>query len=141
MKLEDQLRFLGFKSLPHYLKSKHWRHFKRLYKTSGLPQACAHCGFCQFQLRHLSHERLGAELLTDVLPLCNHCQFRLNQYLKKHPFACLGDTLQILRDLGDVVQPEPESPSGEYMSDEEVKARLLELIAQQKKVAKNSILP
>lgn len=53
-----------------YLQSEHWRAFKSLYRVSEYPQACINCGDPEYELHHKTYERLGAELFTDVVPLC-----------------------------------------------------------------------
>jgi len=125
----SRLTALGFRDYAQYLNSKHWRMVKRQYKESGLLQACAHCGHHQYHLCHLTYERLGCELLTDLVPLCRDCHWRLREHMKSHPFARLSDSLEILRSLQEAASPpQQEHPKGQIdyshrMSDEEIKGK------------------
>ena len=67
-----RLRGLGYKSYPHYLASRHWIELRRRYRESDLPQECI-CGEEHVQLHHLTYERIGAEDLADLTPLCKRC--------------------------------------------------------------------
>ena len=40
------------------------------YKKSNLPQHCLVCENIKYELHHRSYDRIGAELLTDLVPLC-----------------------------------------------------------------------
>lgn len=66
------LRRLGYRDYGHYLRSPQWRSVKARYRASGLPQQCM-CGSEDVQLHHKTYERVGAELLTDLTPLCANC--------------------------------------------------------------------
>src|SRR5208282_4015560 len=69
----------GYKKYGHppwyfaYLKTPHWRAFKerwcKWYGRSGR-WGCMICGEKRFELHHTTYERIGHELLTDVVPLC-----------------------------------------------------------------------
>lgn len=64
---------LGFRSYPHYLRSARWADKRREYQESGLPQDCF-CGETEgIQLHHMTYERVGEELLTDLTPVCPPC--------------------------------------------------------------------
>jgi len=55
-----------------YLKSKHWRNFrKRALEYYG--RKCYLCGVeeGQIDLHHNTYERIGGELMSDVIPLCH----------------------------------------------------------------------
>lgn len=66
------MRRLGFASYRDYLRSPHWLGLRRTYRVSSLPQVCV-CGDEDVQLHHLTYERVGAERLTDLTPLCRGC--------------------------------------------------------------------
>jgi hypothetical protein len=68
LKLQEQ----GYKDYADYLRSSHWARKKAEYRASELPQACM-CGEENVQLHHKTYERIGAELLTDLEPLCGRC--------------------------------------------------------------------
>lgn len=75
--IEGQLRPLGYGRYAEYLASDHWRDVKRAYRESDRPQRCK-CGTAGRHLHHLTYERLGAELLTDLLLLCEDCHRRIH---------------------------------------------------------------
>lgn len=65
---------LGYGTYHEYLKSSHWRNFKKRYFASH-PRLCAVCGSSEkIELHHVSYERLGNEREdSDVKPLCRPC--------------------------------------------------------------------
>lgn len=63
---------MGFDNYDAYLQSAHWIDLRRAYQESDLPQRCM-CGSDEVQYHHRTYERLGAELLTDLMPLCGTC--------------------------------------------------------------------
>lgn len=69
---ETRLRELGYDTYAAYLRSPAWRDVRDRYKTSDLPQVCM-CGSEQWQLHHTTYERVGRELLDDLIPLCVDC--------------------------------------------------------------------
>lgn len=73
-----KLRKLGFESYRDYLKSDHWARKRDEYRRSGLPQWCIGCNDKRFQLHHRSYTRLGAERLTDLIPLCRDCHRKVH---------------------------------------------------------------
>lgn len=69
---------LGFASYDDYLRSPHWLRLKARYKRSRRWQCV--CGERKFlQLHHVTYERLGAERLEDLRPLCQTCHTLLHQ--------------------------------------------------------------
>jgi hypothetical protein len=69
---EAALKGLGYRDYKAYLKSPHWFDVRRAYQESDLPQRCM-CGSEEVQYHHLTYERIGAERLTDLMPLCRQC--------------------------------------------------------------------
>lgn len=67
-----RLRRLGYDSYGAYLGSPHWLQLRASYRESDLPQGCI-CGETDVQLHHMTYERIGAERLTDLTPLCTPC--------------------------------------------------------------------
>lgn len=64
---------LGYRDYSHYLRSARWVDKRREYRASGLPQDCF-CGETEsIQLHHMTYERVGAEELTDLTPVCPPC--------------------------------------------------------------------
>jgi hypothetical protein len=66
------LRLLGYASYGDYLRSPHWLRTRQRYLESDLPQTCV-CGDWDIQLHHMTYERVGAEELSDLTPLCRRC--------------------------------------------------------------------
>lgn len=64
-----------------YLKSAHWRQFKaEAYKH--YKRKCYLCNAqgkdAQIDLHHSTYERLGGELISDVIPLCHDCHSKFH---------------------------------------------------------------
>ena len=70
-----RLRELGHESYDAYLRSGHWRRTKARYRSDeDLEQCCYCCGDWEdTHLHHKTYERVGAELLEDLVPLCARC--------------------------------------------------------------------
>lgn len=66
------LRAHGYTRYSDYISGGHWRQLRAAYRASELPQACF-CGEIDVQLHHLTYERICAELLSDLTPLCARC--------------------------------------------------------------------
>jgi hypothetical protein len=67
-----RLRALGYRNYGEYLRSPHWLRLRATYRASDLPQICV-CGETEVHLHHLTYERVGAEVLPDLTPLCRRC--------------------------------------------------------------------
>lgn len=65
-----------------YLRSDHWRSFKKRYRQSDRPQQCQGCGSKYYELHHVTYERLGHEHLDDVVPLCRFCHKTMHGILE-----------------------------------------------------------
>lgn len=64
---------LGYKNYAEYLRSAHWASVKRAFRESDMAQACI-CGEEEnLDLHHKTYERIGAEVLTDLVLLCRGC--------------------------------------------------------------------
>ena len=64
-----------------YLKSEHWKSFKKRYKKAKSPQFCLGCGNKRIQLHHRTYARLGKERYEDIFPLCGKCHIKLHKFL------------------------------------------------------------
>ena len=93
-----QLTALGFNTYADYLKSKHWKKIKRKYRTSNFTQHCLICKNKMFILHHLHYDNIGAELLTDFIPLCKKHHKELHKYLKLKGMY-ISQTYEALRQL------------------------------------------
>jgi hypothetical protein len=78
----ERLAALGFGSYADYLASPHWQDFKRAYRASGRPMSCVVCGAKPIQLHHHTYQRLGAEDVLDVSPLCREHHVAVHDWLK-----------------------------------------------------------
>jgi 5-methylcytosine-specific restriction endonuclease McrA len=96
-----RLRKLGYESYSAYLSSPHWRSLKARYRASDLLQRCM-CGERSVHFHHKTYERLGAELLTDLTPLCRVC----------HDLIHLVDRSDALGCATRLVQPRPTKRAG-----------------------------
>lgn len=69
-----------------YLQTLHWKKIRETYFND--PDTLKKCYVCDYggnlQLHHKNYERLGRELLTDLLPLCKHCHKNVHIYLDKN---------------------------------------------------------
>lgn len=81
-KLQARLYELGYEDYKKYLSSNHWRNFKAAYRKAGMPGSCLVCFQPHAQLHHMTYERLGAEKLTDVIPLCQKHHSELHEYAR-----------------------------------------------------------
>lgn len=77
-KFHVRLRALGFSTYSEYLSSDYWTSIRSEYAESNLPKRCLACGAGPYQLHHRSYERLGREILLDLIPLCRSCHVRLH---------------------------------------------------------------
>lgn len=68
-----------------YLKSKHWKNKKKEY-YDNYERKCNHCGSKNIlHLHHKTYERVGYELLTDLVCLCSDCHAKEHRRLKNNP--------------------------------------------------------
>lgn len=68
-----------------YMKSAEWAEVRRRYRASKLPQHCLTCGSKELTLHHRTYKRLGAERLTDLVPLCWEHHQELHRKEKHYP--------------------------------------------------------
>jgi len=63
-------------SYTDYIRSPAWRATRERYWQSKLPHECYCCGAARrpgMHLHHRTYKRLGAERLTDLVPVCPDC--------------------------------------------------------------------
>lgn len=81
---DQKLRALGFSSYADYIASPVWVATRSRYRASDLPQDCQLCGADEIiQLHHRTYERVGEELLTDLVPLCPTCHVLVHTLRKR----------------------------------------------------------
>jgi hypothetical protein len=71
--LGARLDALGFESLEAYLASPLWTGAVARFVESGLPLTCLGCGSREAHPRHRTYQRLGNEVPTDLVSLCDSC--------------------------------------------------------------------
>jgi 5-methylcytosine-specific restriction endonuclease McrA len=58
-----------------YLQSPWWKR-RRLDKLDTAGHSCEKCGAQEpLEVHHLSYDRLGAELMSDLMVLCDQCHY------------------------------------------------------------------
>jgi len=74
---EETVEYLRALPYERYLESKHWREDVR---PAALERANRRCQLCntdkRLHVHHNNYDRLGAELPSDVVVLCNECHWR-----------------------------------------------------------------
>ncbi len=110
MKFTEQLKALGFASYGEYLQSSHWSNFKKRYRLAGQGMKCLVCGEGPVQLHHHTYVRLGAELFTDVSPLCRPHHEAVHEWLKASGKNFVEHTHKAVIALGgELVTPQKKS--------------------------------
>lgn len=85
MKYKEGLRLLGFHDYDSYLRSEYWSAFNEWYNASDLPKKCTVCGSLNYELHHIRYDRIGCEMLSDVIPLCREHHQQVHSWLLEHP--------------------------------------------------------
>jgi hypothetical protein len=93
-KRANKLHALGFGSYRDYIASPHWKQIRARYRASDLPQECI-CGEQDVHLHHMTYERVGAERLTDLTPLCPRCHALIHELERR------GETTLAFQGLFD----------------------------------------
>lgn len=66
-----------------YLKSAHWKSFRKIALASHGRMCAKCCSFKRLQVHHLTYERLGRELISDVQVLCFDCHKKEHKPVRK----------------------------------------------------------
>jgi hypothetical protein len=71
---EAALRQLGYRDYNQYLRSPEWQSV-RIRHTTEFGESCGLCDTREgvHQLHHLTYDRVGRELLSDLVRLCGKC--------------------------------------------------------------------
>lgn len=77
--MDYKAKQIGYDSYAKYLKSKHWQRQIELHRRG----AC----FCCFrteslQLHHIDYERIGKELETDLVTVCDSCHQSIHRIVQ-----------------------------------------------------------
>lgn len=74
--LRRRLGEMGYRSYEQYLATEHWRKTRERQPRT----ACQGCGLTtNLHLHHLTYERLGGELPTDLAWLCETCHRQIHR--------------------------------------------------------------
>jgi hypothetical protein len=96
---DARLRELGT-TYREYLAGPYWAGVRARYRASGMPQECLACGAARFQLHHRSYQRLGCELLTDLVPLCAACHTLVHEASRETGVGVAHTPALLRRALG-----------------------------------------
>ena len=81
-----------------YIRSADWRRVRDRYWRSGLPKVCQGCGAIEgLHLHHRTYKRLGAERLTDLVPLCESCHAEVHRGSGKDLWSVTHKVVKRLR--------------------------------------------
>lgn len=75
-----------FYSYRKYLLSRHWLLFKKRFRSSKYYRGCCYICSSSYKnhLHHISYERIGCELFSDVVELCSFpCHVNVHRAMKK----------------------------------------------------------
>ena len=97
---ERRVQALGLENYAAYIKSAHWISTRERYWRD--PDTLKECGLCRVQdnrlaLHHKTYENIGAEPLSDLVPLCDKCHQLV------HALERRGDLPGLDADLGMLV--------------------------------------
>jgi hypothetical protein len=81
---DEIAREIGYQSYKHYLSSKAWSDMRKKYKASNMPKYCVGCAHPKYQLHHVGYGRMGCELLTDLVPICKKCHYKVHRFEKNN---------------------------------------------------------
>lgn len=80
-----------------YLESVHWQEKRQEYWSSNRPKGCYVCFGKARDLHHRTYERLGRELLTDLVAVCRECHEAIHVYHNLHRDLSLWDATRAVR--------------------------------------------
>jgi phage terminase large subunit GpA-like protein len=96
--LRERVQELGYPSYSAYLKSDHWKDFRKRYWRSSRSKVCWCCGSSDhLQIHHTTYRRLGKERLTDVIALCESCHREVHDRLRQKGGLRLRTAASVLR--------------------------------------------
>lgn len=79
----ERLYSQGFVTYTEFLVSTTWSNTKQRYVNAGMPLECLICGRADYNLHHRSYGRIGEELVTDLVALCEPHHYEVHRLLKK----------------------------------------------------------
>jgi hypothetical protein len=66
-----------------YRKSEEWHLLRKRYAEAYPNCQCLGCDSPQWRMHHVTYERIGAERLADLIPLCDDCHSKVHDYHRK----------------------------------------------------------
>lgn len=94
---DGRLRELGYATYDEYLRSAHWQRLRRQFKSRDA--RCYLCRSRRFELHHRTYERLGCEVIDDLVPLCRWCHKDVHKRLIHARGVELSDAHEWVRTL------------------------------------------
>jgi hypothetical protein len=83
-RLDDAAKRCGYASYTAYVESPAWTDLRcRVIEAYGA-ERCLACGYPVVCLHHLTYDRLGCELLSDVVLLCARCHHGVHRRCKEY---------------------------------------------------------
>jgi len=71
------------KTYDEYMKSNHWSIMKVKYHASDRPKRCGICDTKdRLDLHHQTYDRIGNELLSDLIYLCHECHIKAHYFMR-----------------------------------------------------------
>lgn len=93
---------LGAAEYDRYMNSRHWTMRKRAYFSTH-PKKCVVCnGNTKIHLHHMSYERLGCELDSDLVALCELHHAGAHEHHKIHRGTLMEATLRYIERLQQI---------------------------------------
>lgn len=82
-RLRDRLWNLGLDNYRDYLSSEHWMYIKDKYFAKH-KRVCFVCKSDEkICLHHITYDRLGDEIDSDLIPLCEKCHNEVHKRVRK----------------------------------------------------------
>jgi hypothetical protein len=110
-----------------YSLPENWAETRQRYRDSGRPHQCFVCGSAEIQLHHKTYDRIGAEALDDLVPLCDRHHVEVEQMLAQ-PGVSRANAHEVLKERWDEQQQFLDSQDlpidAEYVADMEARLRL-----------------
>jgi 5-methylcytosine-specific restriction endonuclease McrA len=67
-----QCRYVALADYSEYLRSAEWQQ-RRILRLEKDNYKCGDCGVTATDVHHLTYERIGKEILSDLISLCARC--------------------------------------------------------------------
>lgn len=116
----QKITALGFSSYEEYLESEWWKTFRKKFFRSRVTKkyclVCAGDGEYNYtvELHHLTYDRLGAERLKDVIPLCREHHEQVHEILKREYNNDISCTERVVYSASQKVRRRRKGPRRKY---------------------------